>query len=115
MGGQVNDTQPFYTMFATRHAELGSWFRDHTPIDARVAISTHGGHWRPEMSLAGRAVMTSYAGCVLARVSPWLLRLFVYSWDVALCVHRHVCILLSILGILFSLAPQEHMVSLSTR
>ena len=67
---QVNETQSFYTMFDTRHAELGSWFRDHTPIDARVAISTHGGHWRPEMSLAGRAVMTSYAGCVLACVSP---------------------------------------------
>ncbi len=62
---QVNETWSFYSMFDTRHAELGSWFKDHTPIDSRVAISTHGGHWRPEMSLAGRAVMTSYAGCVL--------------------------------------------------
>ena len=40
------------------------WFREHTPIDARVAISTHGTHFRPEMALAGRGIMTSYVGYV---------------------------------------------------
>ncbi len=61
---QINETMSFYPMFESRHAELGMWYRTNTPVDARVAISTHGGHWRPEMSLAGRAVQTSYAGCV---------------------------------------------------
>ena len=50
-------------------AEQGMWFREHTPIDVRVAISTHGRAFRPEMALAGRGVMTSYVGYVVTTLA----------------------------------------------
>ncbi len=61
---QYNETMSFDRMFDVVDAELGRWMIDNTPIDARIAISTHGSHFRPEMALAGRSIMTSYVGCV---------------------------------------------------
>ncbi len=59
---QYNETLSFDSMFDIMHVEEAEWIKANTPIDARIAISTHGSHFRPEMSLAGRNVMTSYVG-----------------------------------------------------
>jgi hypothetical protein len=66
---QINETLSQDAMFDVIQAEEGMWFREHTPIDARVAISTHGTHFRPEMALAGRGIMTSYVGWVTVRLA----------------------------------------------
>merc|ERR1712137_1282590 len=60
----VNETAGSSPLVDEVDLEIGLWFVENTPHDARVAHCTMGNHFTPASSIAGRTLISSYWGWV---------------------------------------------------